>query len=211
MKTFFTRILLLSFTLLLLSLSMDAQRLMPNRTLTRYSVSQKGNTVVVKGTLSSSHNYDKIVIERKCNQGGFENIAALPVGTSVEEYSFTYTDVNVPGGDNYYRIRIQNTLNNFEEISNVWMVDLKADTKELALRNSMLQSSNPVLVVTSKNDGEMSLQISDLTGHPVYNGRVVMNQGINSFNIQSLAYAKGFFIVTLQNKDYTVSKQIVVQ
>jgi hypothetical protein len=184
---------------------------MPNRTLIRYSVSQKGNSVVVKGTLSASHNYDKIIIERKCNQSDFVNIASLPVGTSVVEYSFSYMDANVPAGDSYYRIRILNTLNNFEEISNVWMVDLKDDSKELSLRNSMLQSSNPVLVVSSKNDGETSLQISDLNGHPVYTGRVVMNQGINSFNIQALAHAKGFFIVTLQNKDHVMSKQIIVQ
>jgi hypothetical protein len=184
---------------------------MPNRTLLRYSVTQKGNSVLLKGTLSASHTYDKIIIERGGLHSDFVFIAELPVGTNVIEYAFSYFDEDVPEGDNYYRIRLVNTVHNLQEISNVWLVELESDSKGLELRNTMLQACNPVLTISSKNEEPASLQVTSLSGHPVYNSQVSLNEGINNFNLYALSGAKGFFIVTIKNKEKIVSQRIIVQ
>lgn len=200
-------ILLLSF----LSHSAFSQRILPNRTLIQYSVKPKGNAVELQGTLSPSHTYNKILVEREDSQSIFQVIAELPVGSTTQEYSFTYIDNNAPKGNKYYRIRLLNSVQNIQEISQIRMVRPENDTREVALYNTMVQSSNPVLVIYSQWNSEAVVQATDLSGRTITSNKVSLSEGMNNISIPSLSGKKNYLIVSIRCMDIVVTQKVVVQ
>ena len=187
--------------------------LLPNRTLIQFSGSEKQNTVELKGVLSASHSYNKIVIERGNSSSSFLPIAELPLDSYVNsgEYPFTYLDRDVNGGVYYYRIHLLNSVTLVQEISNTLVVKMNESEKDLRVCNTILQSGNPVLTVNSASAAQVTVQATDLSGHIMYNNNAQLNAGTNDISMPGVSAAKGYIVIVIRDKNKTTTKKAFVQ
>lgn len=73
--------------------------------LVSFTAECNGNRVVLEWTTATERNNSYFVVERSDDAVYFTEIARLAgAGNSIEPLSYTYTDYNAHGGDNYYRL-----------------------------------------------------------------------------------------------------------
>ena len=96
MKRLYTAIFLFPLFIGLFTGSANAQtsgfpKPLPNRTMISFSGHTKQNKIELKGTLSASHSYDKMIIERGDVPGVFVTIDEINVsGTASSEFNFNF-------------------------------------------------------------------------------------------------------------------------
>ena len=185
---------------------------LPNRTMLSLSGAKKQNGVELKGMLSSSHSYNKMIIERATSLSTFSYIGEMNIsGTASATFQFTYFDSRPENGVNYYRIRLIGTSTNIQEISNTLMVKMDNNPKEVAVINSILNGNNPLLTIQSPADNEADLLLADLSGRIILNIKAKLNSGINNINLPVFGTAKGNFVLVVKTKNNSISKQVVIQ
>jgi hypothetical protein len=185
---------------------------LPNRTMLSLSGSKKQNGVELKGMLSSSHSYNKMIIERATSPSTFSYIGEMDIsGTASAVYPFTYLDTRPENGVNYYRIRLISTIINIQEISNTLMVKMDNNQKDIEVVNTLVQSSNPVLTIRSPEDTEAELQVADMSGRIINNAKTRLNNGFNNINLTGFNTARGYFVLVIKTKNKMLSQKILVQ
>jgi hypothetical protein len=185
---------------------------LPNRTMLSLSGTKKQNAVELKGMLSSSHSYNRMIIERAASPSSFSYIGEMDIsGTASSTFSFTYTDYKAENGVNYYRIRLISTIINIQEISNTLMVKMDNNQKYPEIINTIVQGSSPVLTIRSPEDIEADLQVADMSGRIFSNTQTRLNNGFNNINLSGFNTAKGYFVIMVRTKSKTFSQRILVQ
>jgi hypothetical protein len=187
--------------------------LLPNRTMLSFSGAKKQNSVELKGILSSSHSYNKMIIERTTPSAPFFlNIGEMDIsGTATSNFAFTFLDTHPETGVNYYRIRLVSTTSNIQEISNTLMVKTDNSQQDMEVINTLVQSGKPMLSIRSRNDQEADLQFTDMSGRIVQNTKTKLNSGFNNISLLGLNTAKGYYILVVSTKNNTISRKIMVQ
>lgn len=187
--------------------------LLPNRTTLSFSGAWKNNGVQLKGVLSASHTFDRMIIER-----GSTPETIMPVGeislanTNTTEYAFGYFDNTASGDINYYRLRLVNTNQRIAELSSIIMVKQgNSSPKELKLVNTLVSSNNPSLTVQSQTEEEASLQVADMSGRTLYANKLRLSSGTNNITLNSLNVRNGYFVVVVKTKNASLSQQVIIQ
>lgn len=190
-----------------------ASVLLPNRTTLNLSGAWNGNAVQLKGTLSASHTFDKMLIERSNASGYFTAVGEISLQqTNSSEFNFTFTDQSAPAENNYYRLRLINTNQRIQELSSIILVKKEGNTgNDLKLVNTMLKKSNPVLSLNSQTDEEACLQVADMSGRLVYNGKFRLNNGSNTVSLNNFNAQNGYFVIVVKTKNSAISQKIIVQ
>jgi hypothetical protein len=185
---------------------------LPNRTMLSLNGIKKQNVVELKGTLSASHSYDKLIIERAISAGLFGYIGEINItGTANAEYKFTYMDIN-PGNDiNYYRVRLVNTIIQRQEISNTLMVKMGDGQKGIEIVNTIMRGDVPVLTIRNTEEEVVEMQITDMSGRVVKIEKFRLYSGTNNINLSGFKTNRGYFVVVLKTKDKVRSQRILVQ
>jgi hypothetical protein len=185
---------------------------LPNRTMLSLSGAKNQNVVELKGKLSASHSYNIMFIERAISPDVFGVIEKIDIsGKSTAEYSFTYLDTKPGNGVIYYRIRLVGTNTNVQEISNTLMVKVDNNQNDMNIINTLLQSSNPVITIQSREDNEADLQVADMNGRIVNKTRVKLNNGINNIMLSGFFESRGYFVVIVNTKNKTFSQKIMIE
>jgi hypothetical protein len=186
-------------------------RTLPNRTMLSLSGKMKNGGVELKGIISSSHSYERLVIEKAAASGVFEYVNEIDIsGTTYSGYSFTYLDFRSISGVNYYRIHLLSNKYNLEEISNTLMVKNENSQKELEVINTVVQAGNPMLTIGSLKMTEADLQIFDMSGKIVKKISTRLNSGYNNIILPGFNSEKGYFILLICTGNYILSKKILV-
>ena len=185
---------------------------LPNRTMISLSGYTKQNKIELKGALSASHSYDKMIIERGDAPGVFVTIGEIDVsGTASSEFHFNYMDINPASGTNYYRIRLINTITRVNEITHTLMIKMNTDVKDLEVVNTIMQGNSAVLTVKNNEDEAASVQTFDMSGQPVRTESIKLNNGTNNISLPALVNSKGFFVIVIKTKKKTVTQRVWVQ
>lgn len=186
--------------------------ILPNRTLLSFNGCGRNNQVELKGLLSSSHNYDKIIIE-KCNSSmQFSNVAELPItNEGSSEFPFTFIDKNSLAANNYYRVRLVNTKLGVIEISNILMINMDKETTELQLVNSIVKKESPMLTLISEKAATAKLQLTDFNGRILCSKNLNLNSGLNIINFDAVKIPSGFGFVTIEKEGVLNNFKIIVQ
>ena len=187
-------------------------RVLPNRTLLSFSGAAKQNAVELKGTLSASHSYDKIIIERRNASSYFVQTGELSItngGTGL--FPFIFFDNNPNSGNNYYRIRLISTALHIMEISNVLLIKMNNDYKDLLLYNTVVQGSNPVLTIKTDKNTEATLQLIDFSGRTLYKNKVQLNAGTNNIYLNSFRPAHGPGVAIIETNEERKTVKILIQ
>lgn len=185
---------------------------LPNRTMISLSGAKKQNSVELRGRLSASHSFDKMIIERGATSGSFDYIGEMNIAeTSSAEYPFTYIDAEPGNGVNYYRIRLVNSATKHQEISNTLMVKMDNNHSSLDVINTVMQANSPVITIRNNEEQQADLQVADMSGRMISNSKIRLNNGTNNINLSSFNTAKGFFVIVLRTSKETVSRRMLVQ
>lgn len=189
------------------------QVVLPNRTLLNFSGAKKNNGIELKGTLSASHTFDKMYIERGSSASSMWSIAEINIsGTSSAAYSFTYFDSSPSDNMNFYRIRLVNSTQNLTEISNTLMVKMDAEeVTGMKVFNTVVLKNDPVIAIQSKDDMQSVLQIFDMSGRVVYNRNVKINAGSNSIDLFNLSAVRGYYVLVVKSDKISTSQKIIIQ
>lgn len=186
---------------------------LPNRTLIKFSGAQKDKKVELKGILSASHTFDKIMIERSSNGNSFGFLAELPItngGTA--EFPFTYVDQNPLEGTNYYRVRLLNTHQALQEISNTLMVKTQtSESNDLEIFNSIVKKGDPSITLQSKVDSEMMIELVDMMGRLVYNKKTRINKGVNLIDLANFNPGTGYLVLVARTGESTIKHKMIIQ
>lgn len=186
--------------------------LLPNRTTLNFSGAWKGSAIQLKGLLSASHTFDRMIIER-----GNSPETIIPVGeislvnTNSSEYAFSYLDNTASGGVNYYRLRLVNTNQRIYELSSIIMVKGSDAAADLKLVNTMVNSSNPSVSLYSHAEEEANIQVADLGGRTVYANTLRLNNGTNNISLNNFNARNGYFVIVVKTKSAALSQKIIVQ
>ena len=167
----------------------------------------------LKGTLSASHSYNKIIIERGSSSSSFLPVGELPIDSyaNTGEYQFTYLDRDVNGGAYYYRIHLINSVTLVQEISSTLVVKMSETGKDLQVTNTILQSGNPVLTVNSAVAAQVTVQATDLSGHILYNNNAQLNAGNNDISLSNMSAPRGYIVIVIRDKNKTTTKKAMLQ
>lgn len=187
-------------------------RLLPNRTLLSFSCAEKQNGAELKGTLSGSHTYDKVIIERGSTSSYLVQIGELSItngGTGL--FTFSFFDNSPNSGINYYRIRLINSPQHIMEISNVLMVKMNNNDKGLLLYNTIVQGSSPVLTIKTGKNEEATLQVTDIGGRMLYKNKVQLYAGANNIYLDSFKPMQGYGVAVIETQGERKSVKILIQ
>jgi hypothetical protein len=186
---------------------------LPNRTMLSISGAKKQNGVELKGILSSSHSYDKMIIERSTTpSSSFSYIGEMNIsGTASSTFMFTYLDTKAGNGVNYYRIRLVSSATNIQEISNTIMVKMENDQKDLEVINTIVHGGNPMLSIWSQDDQQADLQFTDMSGRLMISAKTNLNSGVNNIYLSGLNTTKGYCVLIVRTKNNNVNKQVLIQ
>lgn len=177
-----------------------------------FNVFPNNNKVEIKGTLSSSHSYNKMIIERSTSSSSFENIGELSItGDESAVFPFTFVDAKPVNGINYYRIRQMNTQSNNQEISKTKFVNIDFNINELAVINSIFNSGNPVITIQSRVEEEAEFMLSDLAGRIILKNKLRLYSGTNNIRLPSIAITSDYFVLSIKAKYNLVNKKLLVQ
>jgi Secretion system C-terminal sorting domain len=186
---------------------------LPNRTLLHFSGTEKNEKIELKGTLSASHTYERIVVERSANGTSFEQIGEVPItngGSS--EFPFTFLDLHPNNGANFYRLKLINTAQGIFEVSNTLLVKTSTDDLNgLKLYNTMLNAGDPEVTLQSKQDGDLGLEVVDMSGRRVFSKNTKLSKGVNVIDLSNFNAGRGYFILVAHTGQETMSQKIIIQ
>ncbi|MCY7310126.1 MAG: hypothetical protein LH619_05045 [Chitinophagaceae bacterium] len=217
MKRFFAHAILFAFLQLFLNTRVTSQnfsnyRFFPNRTMLNFSCTHKANRVELKGLLSASHTYDKIVVEKGSDGTTFSPVQELSIlNNSTAEFPFSFIDNYSSGTISYYRIRLLNTTHFIQELSSVLMVKTGALVKSLELQNTLVRIDNPVLNISAVKTTEATINMFDMSGKIVFSKKVKLNTGLNSVSPGTLNSTQSFAIVTIETPEERSSTKVILQ
>jgi hypothetical protein len=186
---------------------------LPNRTMLSLSGVKKSNGAELKGTLSASHTYDKMIIERTTSSSAFTFIGEMDIaGKASSEFTFTYLDKEAEDGINYYRVRMINTSGNVQEVTNTLMVKMdNSSNSGPSVVNTIVQSNNAVLSIRNAGAEEAELQISDMSGHMISTVKTNLYSGLNNINLTGFNNNRGYFALAIRTKNGIAKQKIIIQ
>lgn len=186
---------------------------LPNRTLLSLSGGEKNEKVELKGVLSASHTYDKIFVERSSNGNQFEYLGQLPITNGgAAEFHFTYVDEHPISGSNFYRIRLINTPQMLQEISNTLLIKTnKEDKPGLEVYNTIVRQEDPAITLQSNIEADMMLDMVDMSGRVVYSRKTRIYKGVNLVDLSSLNTTKGYYVILARTTQHQLKHKIILQ
>lgn len=217
MKRLLAKALLFAFLLIFFTTRVSSQnfsnyRFLPNRTTLNFSGTQKPNGVELKGLLSASHTYDKIIIEKGSDGTNFLPVQEISISNkSTAEFLFSFFDNSSLGADAYYRIRLLNTTQFIQELSNVLMVKTGALVKSLELQNTLIRINNPVLNITAVKNTEATINMVDMSGKVIFSKKVKLNSGLNNISAGIVNSSQSFGVVIIETPEERTTTKIIFQ
>ncbi len=185
---------------------------LPNRTLISFNGVFKSNQVELKGVLSASHTYDKIIIEKSSNGSFFEEAGNLAITNSGSgEFPFTFLDSHPYEGVNYYRIKLVNTIQKIYEISNTIMIKVGNEKKMFTFYNTILRQADPAVTIQCNDQKEVQLEVADMAGRMVYSKKTKLMKGVNVVDLPYFKAGRGYFVLVVRTAQEFNSQKIIVQ
>lgn len=185
---------------------------LPNRTLISFNGIFKSNQVELKGLLSASHTYDKIVIEKSRDGYYFEEAGVLAItNRGSGEFPFTFLDSHPYEGVNYFRIKLVNTVQRIYEISNTIMIKAGNEKKQFTFYNNILRQADPAVTMQSNEQIEVQMEVADMSGRIVYSKRTKLMKGVNVVDLPYFKAGKGYFVLVVRAGKEFNSQKIIVQ
>jgi hypothetical protein len=181
--------------------------------LTSFIVYEKQDNVYLTWQTATEENNDYFTVERSISGIEFEPVLTVAgAGNSSSVINYAATDRNPLPGTSYYRLK-QTDYNGDYAYSQIIAVHSKSNSPytmlDLIAYQAPYNNSNITFNLLGVETGNLiTVTILAVNGQVVYNDKmIIQNQEINI----PVQLNKGFYILSVQAKNATVSKKIVVE
>jgi len=162
-------------------------------------------------TASETDN-DYFTLSRSTDGAQFVDIATIEgAGTSLMPISYDYLDKAAPTGISYYRLS-QTDFNGQTKVAGIVSLNRISDIKNPLSFNFVA----PVPVIdaaqvsfNSLSEGEINIQLHDVTGRLVNSQVIMAISGSNNFVLDLAAVSSGIYFLTLTNDSDIISTKLV--
>lgn len=176
-------------------------------TFASFSGKKIGSSAQLSWQTVSEKNNSHFNVLRAGENGQFNKIGEVKGNTnsnSTNNYSFT--DFNPLPASNYYKLQqvdLDGTVNEHNEV-----VPLTFNKQNTKISANVLSNSSVNIHIDGAKAGNANLSITDIHGKIISNKVLVLVDGNNKININTLS-AKGIYIATLQNADGKASIKFI--
>ena len=149
-------------------------------------------------------------IERSDDGTNFTRIGkVIAKGMSDKEVDYTYNDITLVGGVNYYRLKLMDKDGEFQ-YSNISAIQVKVKGIEVKGIYPGPFTDKLNITVSSEQITHAFISITDNTGKQVISRQPVLNKGLNNLVIENLSnLPKGFYLIKIRAGEMTVTKKII--
>jgi photosystem II stability/assembly factor-like uncharacterized protein len=180
--------------------------------LTLFTAEQQGTAVNLIWSTATETNNSGFEIQRSNDQISWGNIAFIPGnGTTSEKQYYSFTDMNVPSGKSYYRLK-QIDYNGQFEYSPVVMITI-IQVFEFELQQNYPNPFNPSTVINYQIpfDGMVTLKVYDILGNEIQtlvNG--YKNAGKYSAAFDGSRLSSGIYLIKMKSGDFISTRKMTL-
>ncbi len=176
-----------------------------------FKAEQNSQGVILNWQTASEVNNEKFEIERSTDGNNFRSIKFVDgSGTSTELQSYNYIDRDIRSGQlYYYRLRQIDYSGRFD-FSEVVTAKIEG------IQNSGMFSPNPTtdglirLDYSSSNNGELSINVFDVTGKLLHNQYGSLVKGNNQIDLNLADLNAGMYFVKLNQGNNSSYEKIII-
>jgi hypothetical protein len=137
----------------------------------------------------------------------FSNLVTIPINLSSSNFKkYSYTNKNVKGITNYYKLKMINNDGSFS-YSNIIKLSRKGNKSDYLEVNPVPAKNNLSVILNSTKAYSSGIEIIDVQGKIVYKKRFEVYSGSNSTSIDVSLLARGFYLVRIGD----LSQKILLQ
>lgn len=169
--------------------------------ITNLKATKSNNSALLNWNLASIDQVTHFEVQKSKEGRNFTSIATV---NATDKISYTYTDVDLNEGTNYYRIKVFDALG---EITYSYIVAVGNKLKAtVEFYNNPVQSQ---LLFKHPASANATYKIIDVSGRQVKAGRIPANAVVSQIDLSALA--PGQYVLQFFNEFETVSKQFIKQ
>ena len=127
----------------------------------------------------------------------------VTIATSTDKSWDDYTDKNPLNGSNYYRVKASDKDNSFRYSKTVHVI--YEHLNQLNIYPNPVQSQLNISLANMEA-GWHQFDITDLSGKPVYQQKIMMQNGGNTIQVNTKEWAAQVYLIQLKDKTGTVVK-----
>jgi hypothetical protein len=176
--------------------------------LTSFKGDLQNNEVSLNWRTASEQNNDYFEVLRAGEDKNFVSIAKVNGnGTKNEVSDYYYTDKSPLAGNNYYQLKQVDFDGKSTIHENVVVVKSGFATTSLAIMSNADNGLKVNIQADQKSKGTLTL--FNINGQKVFEANVVLNQGFNEFNYQTLSIEKGVYIAKVSAGSLQLNKKFL--
>lgn len=161
------------------------------------------NTAQLSWIMENETNSNYFVIERSGNGSSFDSIAIVTSLNNAHESDYSYTDMNLLNGGNYYRLR-EVSVDGISKYSKVIFLNnnttVTASTR--IFPNPAVTTLNYTINISAGD--QVTVQIYNLAGVAVSEQEQQLTAGLNQQSIVIASLRTGDYILKISNKQGTL-------
>lgn len=158
---------------------------------------------------ASEENVAAFQVERAIDGRSFSAVGNVPAsGNSEDLRNYAFTD-EAPLSLSYYRLKIVDFDGSFEYSDVLTIERTKSEITQVEVFPVPVVDSEITILVHSKSDGVVLLDLFDMTGKILEQSRLQVTQGINSMTINLPKDNAQLYYLTVYNGDERISKTIL--
>lgn len=170
--------------------------------LTTFTGYNNGSINVLNWTTASELNSLKFVVEKSIDAVHFDYLGERPAaGNSSIPRNYTLNDLHPVIGNNYYRLKMIDRDGQFKysEIITIKVTEIAAPSDGIVAIYPNPTNDKVNVVYQSGAAQRVNLDVFNTVGQNMYNNTYEFNTGLNTIVIDAVQYAKGMYIINLQN------------
>mgnify|MGYP000470455723 CR=1 FL=1 len=144
----------------------------------------------------------KFVVEKSIDAVHFDYLGERPAaGNSSIPRNYTLNDLHPVIGNNYYRLKMIDRDGQFKysEIITIKVTEIAAPSDGIVAIYPNPTNDKVNVVYQSGAAQRVNLDVFNTVGQNMYNNTYEFNAGLNTIIIDAVQYAKGMYIINLQN------------
>ncbi len=159
------------------------------------------NTLNWEATCNGTNNF---IVERSSDGIHFAAIGTIAATIAECNLPFNFADQKPLAGDNYYRLRIDETGFAAAYSNIILLEEQQAANVQLSLPEGNMANSTISIQADAKKTGPVELRITDIAGRILQRQLINMSAGINRVSIKTNTLAKGiYFLYAVANAERT--------
>ncbi|OYT10507.1 MAG: hypothetical protein B6I18_08750, partial [Bacteroidetes bacterium 4572_112] len=168
------------------------------------------NSIVLLWQTATEENNDYFTIERSYNAKDFAEVVQVAgAGNSNQILNYRYNDVNADLSQTiYYKLK-QTDYDGKYTYSNIISVNSKSNVFEII--DSYANNGIINISINSNVENAASIELYDITGSIIYNNKIELKKGINSYKIDATKYAIGLYFIRVGNNVQTLNTKLIIK